>query len=222
MRTLLRAEPDFFSNHVAFYLDAVSFVHKNDPRKAAIQPKSRVWRTKGEGLSITTSGSKNLAGGRRVHIMVAIAYKKGVILKEVYERMDGAFFAEFIKMHFNICFGKAGPKAYGRRLFVMDNDLCQTSKKALSALMGIECDFHRIPARSPDINPIENVFHLLKKNLEKEAIDCNITKESYDRFKERVLRCFDTLDVRTIDRTIESMPKRIEDILSSKGKRIKY
>ena len=139
---------------MAFYLDAVSFVHKNDPRKAAMQPKSRVWRTKGEGLSITTKGSKSLAGEKRVHVLVAVAYSKGVILKEVYEKMDGAFFAEFIKTHFDLC--------YGRRLFVMDNDPCQTSKKALSALVQIECDLHRTPSHSPDLNLIENVFHLEK------------------------------------------------------------
>ena len=222
MRKILRAEPHFFTNHVAFYLDAVSFVHKNDPRKAAIQPKSRVWRTKGEGLSITTKGSKSLAGGKRVHVLVAVAYSKGVILKEVYEKMDGAFFAEFIKTHFNLCFGKAGPKAYGRRLFLMDNDPCQTSKKALSALVDIECDLHRIPPRSPDLNPIENVFHLVKKKLEREAIHCNITKESFDRFKERVLHCFESFDANMIDRIIDSMPKRIEKTISSKGKRINY
>jgi hypothetical protein len=43
--------PDYYTNHVAFYLDAVSFVHKIDPRKAAIQPKSRVWR-KVKGLPL--------------------------------------------------------------------------------------------------------------------------------------------------------------------------
>ena len=103
-----------------------------------------------------------MGGEERVHVLVAVAYSKGVILKEVYEKMDGAFFAEFIKTHFNLCFGKAGPKTYGRRLFVMDNDPCQTSKKALSALVQIECDLHRIPSRSPDLNLIENVFHLEK------------------------------------------------------------
>ena len=44
MKRVLHDHPDFYTNHVAFYLDAVSFVHKNDPRKAAVQPKSRVWR----------------------------------------------------------------------------------------------------------------------------------------------------------------------------------
>ena len=34
----------------------------------------------------------------------------------------------------------------------------------------IEAEFHKIPARSPDLNPIENVFHLAKKSLENEAL----------------------------------------------------
>ena len=58
MKRVLRDHPDYYTNHVAFYVDAVSFVHKSDPRKAAIQPKSWVWRKKGEGLSITAKGSK--------------------------------------------------------------------------------------------------------------------------------------------------------------------
>ena len=119
-------------------------------------------------------------------------------------------------------FGKAGPKADGKRLFVMDNDPCQTSKKAMLALAQIECELHRIPPRSPDINPIENIFHLVKKMLQKEAIEHNITKESFNAFKTRVLCCLDTFKISTIDKTIESMPKRIEEIWCSKGKRSKY
>ena len=53
----------------------------------------------------------------------------------------------------------------------------------LLALTQIECELHRIAPRSPNINPIENVFHLVKKMLQKEAIDQNITKESFDAFK---------------------------------------
>ena len=167
MKRVLREHPDYYANHVAFYLDAVSFVHKNDPRKAAVQPKSRVWRKKGEGLAITTKGSKALAGGRRLHVLAAVAWGKGIILSEVYDKMNGDFFAQFIKNNFNLCFGKAGPKTDGKRLFVMDNDPCQTSKKAMLALTHIECELHRIPPCSPDINPIENIFHLVKKNAAK-------------------------------------------------------
>ena len=46
-------------------------------------------------------GSKNLAGGRRLHLIVAIVYGKGVVLKEAYEKRNGRFFTQFIQEHFN-------------------------------------------------------------------------------------------------------------------------
>ena len=222
MKVVLSREPQFYTEHMAFYLDGVSFIHKNDPRKAAMQLKSRVWRKTGEGLSITAKANKSLAGRKCLHIIVAVAWWRGVILMEDYEKMDGTFFAQFIRNHFNLCFGKAGPKAYGRRLFLIDNDPSQTSKKSLSTLSDIEYKLHEILPRSPDLNPIENVFHLVKKSSEREAIDKNIMSESFVEFRARVFRCFESLDVAMIDRTIENMPKRIEKITTLKGKWIKY
>jgi transposase len=126
MKKTLSKYPNFFTKHVGFYLDGVSFIHKSNLLKVAVQPKSRVWRSKGEGLTFTAKGSKSLPGGRRLHMMVAIAHRKGVILKEPYEKMDGDFFYNFIKKHFNLTFAKAGPKRYRKRIFVMDNDPSQT------------------------------------------------------------------------------------------------
>jgi transposase len=60
-----------------------------------------------------------------------------------------------------------------RCLFLMDNDPSQTSKG--KAMEKSEAEFHKIPATSPDLNPIENLFHLVKKSLENEAIANNIT-----------------------------------------------
>ena len=132
------------------------------------------------------------------------------------------FFAKFIGESFNLCFGKAGPKVDGKRIFVMDNDPSQTSKMAMSALRNIECELHEIPPRSPDLNPIENTFHLVKKRLKDEAIRLRITEESFEHFKQRLLNCLDSLDVPTIDRTILSMPKRVKGILTEKGRRLIY
>ena len=130
MKRVLRELPDYYTNHVAFYLDAVSFVHKNDPRKAAVQLKSRGWRNKGEGLAITAKGSKALVDGRRLHVLAAVAWGKGIILSEVYDKINRDFFAQFIKSNFNLCFGKAGPKTDGKRLmFVMDNDPCMPNEQ---------------------------------------------------------------------------------------------
>ncbi|CAB4016771.1 Hypothetical predicted protein [Paramuricea clavata] len=57
----------------------------------------------------------------------------------------------------------------------MDNDQSQTSKAARKAIEKIEAEFRKIPARSPDLKPIENVFHLVKESPENEAIAGNIT-----------------------------------------------
>ena len=92
----------------------------------------------------------------------------------------------------------------------------------MAALDDIECTVHRIPARSPDLNPIENIFHLVKQQLDSEALHSHITSESFQAFQDRVFRCMDNLDVNTVDRTIESMPKRIDNIIKSKGYRSKY
>ena len=72
--------PGFWREEVCFYLDGVSFVYKTNPMNTAMAPKSKVWRRKNEGLQVTSKGLKDLAGGKRFHVMVAIAYSHGVIL----------------------------------------------------------------------------------------------------------------------------------------------
>ena len=199
-------------------MDGVSFVHKYNPQSGAVSNRARVWRKKEEGLQETAKGCKQLAGGRRVHLIVAIAYSKGVILKVPYEKMNGTFFAAFVREHLNITFAKAGSKTNGRRLFIMDNDPSQRSRAAQMALEDMESEFQEIPPRSPDLNPIENIFHLVKRYLQIEAI----LKESFEEFQSRLLRAFDSIPITTIDKTISGMEKRIDAILSSKGCRTKY
>ena len=106
--------------------------------KDACQTESRVWRKLGEGLQLTAKGSKELAGGRRLHLMAAIAHGKGIIMTEPYEKMSGDYFASFIRRRFNITFAKAGEKENLSRRFIMDIDPCQTSKKSLPALSEVE------------------------------------------------------------------------------------
>ena len=47
----------------------------------------------GEGLNVTAKGTKELAGGRRLHGMVAAAYGKSVVLCQLYEKLNSCFFA---------------------------------------------------------------------------------------------------------------------------------
>ena len=206
----------FWANKIAFYLDGVSFIHKCNPKSAAMAPKARVWRRKSEGLQVTSKGSKDLARGKCLHVMVAVAYHQGVILKEPYEKLNGNFFASFIRRHFNLCFARTGHKKDGKRVFVQDNDPSMVSKAAMTALHEIECEVFKLPSCSADINPIEGIFHILKDLLEEQAIENNITKESLEEFQSRVLR-----DPDIIDKAIDSMPRQMKAIIKGKGSRTK-
>ena len=47
-------------------------------------PKGKVWRTRSEGLRLTSKGSKDLPEGKGLHFRVAITLNKGVILAKEY------------------------------------------------------------------------------------------------------------------------------------------
>ena len=94
-------------------------------------------------------------------------------------------------------------------LFLLDGDPTQNSRKAKKAFDDVSCRIFSIPARFPDINPIENMFHNLRKKLREDAIEHHIehTCKSYEEFCNRVKTTLLNFSRDIIDSTIESMPK---------------
>ncbi len=99
-KIVLQDEPALFHEVIAFYLDGVSFVYKARPMTQALVPKGKVWRKRSEGLKITAKGSKNMAGGKRLHLLVAIAYNRGVVYVEEYTKMNGVYFSDSVVRNF--------------------------------------------------------------------------------------------------------------------------
>ena len=56
----------------------------------------------------------------------------------------------------------------------MDGCSRQNSNEALKALEGVGALVFKILPRSPDLNPIENVFALVTKTFRKQVIEENI------------------------------------------------
>ena len=94
--------------------------------------------------------------------------------------------------------------------------------KARSAWDEVGARKFTIPARSPDLNPIENIFHIVKRRLRQDALDQQITREDFAAFSARVKTTLETIPIDVVDRTILSMGKRINEIIKRKGQRIKY
>ena len=66
----------FWEDEVASLFGTGCLLSTNSIPWVARQCKCKVWRKKGEGLMFTGRGSKELAGGRRVHLIVAVSYEK--------------------------------------------------------------------------------------------------------------------------------------------------
>ena len=225
-RKMLRQHrSSFWTEDVAMYLDGVSFVHKFNPFREAKTPNGRVWRRASEGLQCTTKGSKNLPGGRRVYVLVGIKFGVGVTLVKTYKHMTGEYFAEFVKNDLGQALrrGKVKDrKARDMKYFVMDNDPCQKSAAAKSAIQEIGANVVEIPPRSPDLNPIENVFHNVRRQLRKQALEQKLVNENFAAFEKRVVVSLKNFSRHVIDRTIENMDTRLKAVVQNKGNRTKY
>ena len=155
---------------------------------------------------------------------MAIACGNGFICAETYEKMDGPYFARFIRHQFPTLFDITGKQSNSNtpKLFVMDNDPSQMSAVAKKALHSIGATMQVIPARSPDVNPIENLFNVVRKNIEAEILQKNIIHQSWDEFLERVKFHIWSVSKEYINKTVGSMPNRIKEIVKRKGLRTKY
>jgi len=191
---------DVWTKQIAFYLDGVSFAFKTNPLEAARAPKARIWRKLGERLSFgcTAKGRKEGTGGKLLKLFVGITYNEGVVLCEPHEHLSGTSFAAFIEKHFNPTFTKANKN--GSRLCVQDNDPSQSSRLAKNAIKDCNCDTSLIvlPCRIPDLSPPKNFFHLVRCKLKKDALSLNITKETYQEFKQRVIHTIYSISVENI------------------------
>ncbi len=104
----------------------------------------------------------------------------------------------------------------------MDNDPSQTSAMAIKAINDQGVQLFPIPPRSPDLNPIENVFHIVKSNLEVQVRTQGIYHETWTDFKDRVSKTLLDISVEFVNNLVLSMPRHIDTVIAGKGYRTKY
>lgn len=213
---------NFWKQDVMFYFDGTGFAHKVHPQEQATAPRGRIWRKSSEGLALdcTAKGMKVGTGGRVLRLFVAISYGKGVVLVKPYSKLGGRKFARFVRRYFPRTMEACG--AQRRRLFLQDGDPSQNSSDAKAAFSDIGLEVLRIPPRSPDLNPIENVFNIVGRQLQRNALRNNIKAETFPAFQKRVIRTLKTTSIETIDNIIASMSKRLDLIIATGGRRLKY
>ena len=73
-----------------------------------------------------------------------------------------------------------------------------------------------IPAYSPDLNPIENLWGLLKRNVEKR------NPQTVDELKKFLLEEWENIPIRTLQKLEKSMRNRSEAVIKSNGEFTSY
>ena len=91
-----------------------------------------------------------------------------VSCEQYFHRLKGENFADYVRLRFPQIFpDSANPIA---KRFLQDGDPVQNSAAARRAFQEVGAVTFAIPPRSPDLNPIENLFHLVSKQLREDAI----------------------------------------------------
>jgi len=93
-----------------------------------------------------------------------------------------------------------------------DNAPVHTAKASRSFLAENSITKIVWPAQSPDLNPIENVWFLLKSNIQ-ELYQPRTIPEMHEALKQ----AWDDFPASTLDHLVESMPHRISAVIDAKG-----
>ena len=211
---------DYWNYGISFYFDGDGFIYKTNPLDQALAPKACEWRKFNEGLAFGCTAKGRKEGETQAKFMVAILYNRGVVMCEQYTKISGEKFAKMVDRHF--------PQAFALSInphdqkFLQDGDPSQNSACAMEILENIGATVVKIPARSPDLNPIENFFNLVDRAIFEDTIQKNITSETFTEFSTRIRDIIVNYPRTVIDKIIQSMDKRISMVIKVKGNRIKY
>ena len=210
---------NFWKSEIAFYFDGVGFAHKSNPYAEATCAGTIAWRQHSEGLQLSTKGKKEGSGGQMANFFVRISHGKDTMLcKQYMEKLTGRSFSEFVLESF--------PQTYRETMkptnkSLQDGDPRQNSKAEQESMASVNCEMFGIPPHSSDFNPVENVFHLLRKKLHEDAREHEIKQETYKEFSNRAKSTIENFPVDIINKTIESLPK-LRRAIERKGEPTKY
>jgi hypothetical protein len=149
--------------------------------------------------------------------LIGIGYDRGIcLIEDAPNNMNGQQYADIINdKQFEPCLGR-------NRTILQDNCPVQNSAIAREAFKNNNIKLFSIPMRSPDINIIENLFHSIKRDLRKQAIDRGIVKESKQQLRQRVCKLLAEYPCKKINKLVDSLPKRVAQLKTTKGNRLKY
>ena len=175
----------------------------------------KVWRMR--GVEASTQASKFAATTEiRLNVCGAISADGIVCLKKVSNNFTGALYLDVLE--------KVLPKLIEEKpsfVWMQDNASIHRSKETLGFF-----ELHEIPrlrwsARSPDLNPIENLWGIITRKLDA-VVDTKGEATTADELWKRVQNCANEVPLQVYKNLYQSMSKRMKLVIEKDGFYTKY
>lgn len=209
----------FAREHVNWTLDQWSKVLFSDECRVALRApdgRERVYRRRGERfLPITTRTTVSYQGGS-VMVWAGVCSEARTELVFVDQRLTAARYIEEILQEHVVPFVDFISRE--DFLFMHDNARAHTAGIVESYLADVGIQKLPWPARSPDMNPIEHVWGMLKRRVR--ALPN--PPETLRDLRTALVRVWEEIPQVEIKNILQSMPDRMQAVIQARGGNTRY
>lgn len=199
--------PLIYWKKVLFSDESKFNMHKNDG-----PPK--VWRAQGDAYNISCMRGTVKHGGGNVMVWGSMAWNGVGKLTFIDTKMDAELYISILKQNL---------KSSARKLrlgtnfvFQQDNDPKHTAKKTKEFFEKNHVNVLEWPSQSPDLNPIEHLWAVLDREIGPRKLS------KKDDLKLEITNAWERINKDVSKKLVESMPKRLQAVITAKGGPTKY
>ena len=175
--------------------------------------KQSVWREPGKRLDQEYVVPTVKHGGGHVMVWACFSYNGVGELHFIEGNMDQYDYTHILSSHLKPSCRKMGLKEY---IFQHDNDPKHRSTHTRHYLAMHNIKILSWPSQSPDLNPIENLWAIVKAEVAK------LAPKTIPELKAAILKAWNSIPVKTCQDLALSFMKRRKDVLKAKGGYIDY
>ena len=176
------------------------------------------WGTAADKLRPEVVRPRSHSGGGKVHIwgLISMRYKSPLV--RLYETVDGQRYSRLLRNHVVPFLLEALHETGEIYTFVDDNAPAHRAGVCLDVLDQAGAKTVLWPPYSPDMNPIENVWAILKQRLSKRKVKPQTEDELWAAIEEE----WNALDLETIRNCVKSFERRLKNVIQVRGRWIDY
>lgn len=174
----------------------------------------KVWRKSNAEMDLKNLCSTVKHGGGHVMVWGCISYHGVGKLQMIEATMDKVMYMDILKKNLKPSAEVMGISEVFH--FYQDNDPKHKSRLVQEWLLYNCPKIMQTPPQSPDLNPIEMVWNMLDTKIRKHSITNK--KELQSRLQEE----WPKIDKKYLETLVESMPKRLAEVIRQKGYPTKY